>query len=170
MAIRVELTGVEKMAKVSDQMLRAKDVLRRNVEQASNDMGNLVVANIRKNYLGGPRPHKLDQDTGRLTTSIKFRLDKGAKHVSIIYGTDVPYARIHEFGGEIKVTKRMRGRFWHLFREKGELKYKYMALTRKNKFVMKKRSFLRPGLEDKIPWFKTKLERIMEQAVTFGEQ
>ena len=46
----------------------------------------------------------------------------------------LPYARIQDRGGKIKVTKRMRGKFWVLYRKTRSKKYKYMAISKKKTF------------------------------------
>lgn len=52
-------------------------------------------------------------DTGQLRRSISSRVTEN----SVIFYTDLPYAEIHNEGGEIKVTKRMKGYFWHKYYE-----------------------------------------------------
>lgn len=52
-------------------------------------------------------------DTGQLRRSISSRVTEN----SVIFYTDLPYAAIHNDGGEIKVTKRMKGYFWHKYHE-----------------------------------------------------
>lgn len=52
-------------------------------------------------------------DTGQLRRSISSRVTEN----SVIFYTDLPYAAIHNDGGEIKVTKRMKGYFWHKYYE-----------------------------------------------------
>lgn len=52
-------------------------------------------------------------DTGQLRRSISSRVTEN----SIVFYTDLPYAAIHNDGGEIKVTKRMKGYFWHKYYE-----------------------------------------------------
>lgn len=51
--------------------------------------------------------------SGRLRKSITSRIE-GDK---VIFETTQPYANIHNEGGTIAVTKRMKGYFWHLYRE-----------------------------------------------------
>ena len=51
--------------------------------------------------------------SGRLRKSITSRIEGD----TIIYETTLPYASIHNEGGEITVTRRMKGYFWHLYRE-----------------------------------------------------
>lgn len=52
-------------------------------------------------------------DTGALRRSIGSRTTEN----SITFYTDLPYAAIHNDGGEIKVTKRMKRYFWHKYHE-----------------------------------------------------
>lgn len=52
-------------------------------------------------------------DTGDLRRSIKSRSDAS----SITFYSDSPYAAIHNEGGEIRVTARMKRFFWHKYYE-----------------------------------------------------
>lgn len=52
-------------------------------------------------------------DTGQLRRSITSR----TTDTSITFYTDLPYASIHNDGGEIKVTARMKRFFWHKYYE-----------------------------------------------------
>lgn len=52
-------------------------------------------------------------DSGRLRGSICSRMTED----SITFYTTLPYAAIHNEGGEIKVTRRMKGYFWHRYYE-----------------------------------------------------
>ena len=52
-------------------------------------------------------------DTGQLRRSIKSKTTEN----SVIFYTDLPYAEIHNEGGEIIVTKKMKGFFWHKYYE-----------------------------------------------------
>lgn len=52
-------------------------------------------------------------DSGRLRASISSRTTDN----SIIFYTNEPYAEIHNDGGEIKVTGRMKRFFWHKYYE-----------------------------------------------------
>jgi len=50
-------------------------------------------------------------DTGTLRRSVRSEM----KETSIRFYTDLPYAEIHNEGGEIVVTKRMKSYFWHKY-------------------------------------------------------
>ena len=52
-------------------------------------------------------------DTGQLRRSIKRRTTEN----SIIFYTEMPYAEIHNDGGEIVVTQKMKRYFWHKYYE-----------------------------------------------------
>jgi phage gpG-like protein len=50
-------------------------------------------------------------DTGNLRKSIRSRTTEN----SIVFYTDLPYAAIHNNGGDIKVTKKMKRYFWYRY-------------------------------------------------------
>lgn len=52
-------------------------------------------------------------DSGALRRSISSRSDE----TSITFMSSLPYASIHNNGGEIKVTRRMKSYFWHKYYE-----------------------------------------------------
>ncbi len=60
----------------------------------------------------------------------------------IVFGSDVEYAEIHNNGGIIPITKRSRGWFWIMYKKTGNIKWKYLALTKANHFKMPKRQFI----------------------------
>ena len=52
-------------------------------------------------------------DTGKLRQSIRSQ----STDTSIRFFSDLPYAGIHNEGGEIKVTRKMKAFFWHKYYE-----------------------------------------------------
>ena len=62
-------------------------------------------------------PHRDDKplllDTGNLRRSI--RAEKTPN--SIVFTSNAPYAAIHNHGGEITVTRKMKAYFWHKYKE-----------------------------------------------------
>jgi phage gpG-like protein len=50
-------------------------------------------------------------DTGQLRRSVKSRISGS----SIVFQSDLPYASIHNDGGEIKVTEKMKKYFWYRY-------------------------------------------------------
>lgn len=72
----------------------------------------------------------LMQRTGGLRGSIRSRKRK----MELVYSSSKPYARIHNEGGEITVTRRMKGYFWHKLKEtQGKYQYKKDGEKRNNK-------------------------------------
>ena len=74
-------------------------------------------------------------DTGRLRRSIRVLY---RSHSKIIIGTDVPYARINNEGGEINVTQNVKT---HSRKRNGRT-HKVKAHTRKMNYTMPKRQFI----------------------------
>jgi phage gpG-like protein len=66
------------------------------------------------------------------------------------YGVDeqiIKYAAIHEYGGTITITKKMRGFFWYKYAETGDEMWRSMALTKKTVITIPKRSYIEKGFE-----------------------
>ncbi len=102
--------------------------------------------------------------TGRLRRSIRVT-QKGKGFV--IVGTDVPYARAHNEGGEIKqtvnITAKMRKFFWARFYDTGDTMWKHLALKRtpiKRTINMPERKFM--GLSE---FLERRLEKNMEHEI-----
>jgi len=92
-------------------------------------------------------------DTGKALLNFSSHLVKSIRVVSVsdkivIIGTYVPYAQIHNEGGETHptVTEKMRKFAWYMTKKdaKNADKWKALALTKKNKLTVKikKRQFL----------------------------
>lgn len=90
-------------------------------------------------------PHKLLGQSLALRASVKVT-QADMKRVVVRAGEGLPYAAIHNEGGTISVTitDRMRRYFWYLFKKTGEEKYKWMALTKKERLTIRipKRQFI----------------------------
>lgn len=96
-------------------------------------------------------------DTGRLRQSVRSRSDA----TSITFFSDLPYASIHNAGGEIKVTARMKRYFWHRYYEaRGSFGYRRdgsMRQTKKNQQLgaeaefWKSMALMKVGKTIKIP-------------------
>lgn len=77
--------------------------------------------------------------TGRLRRSITMK----ATERSITFSSDTPYAGIHNEGGEIEVTKKMKGYFWYMYGQTGYEPYKAMAMKRVgSKITIPQRQFI----------------------------
>lgn len=66
-----------------------------------------------------------------------------------IYGTEVPYAAIHELtGARPRKTPKSRRFFWAMFYKTNELMWKAMALSKKERFEIPARPYLVPAMQD----------------------
>jgi phage gpG-like protein len=100
----------------------------------------------------------LIKQSGRLATAVrggagsKNRVEVSGRTINFIIEIFVPYAAIHEFGGEIRipVTVKMRQFFWAMWYDTQDEKWKFMALTKKTVFIVKmpKRAYIQPALDD----------------------
>lgn len=92
--------------------------------------------------------------SGDLRKSIKSRSDES----SITFYSDLAYAGIHNEGGEIKVTARMKRFFWHKYYETKDEFWKAMALMKVGKTIkIPRRQFL--GM---APEVETEVRKIIE--------
>lgn len=64
----------------------------------------------------------------------------------VIYLILVAYGALHEFGGLVRVTARMRRFFWARYYDTGLEKYKRMAITRKRRFRFRERAPVAKGI------------------------
>lgn len=134
MATEIRIIGTEKLKLAGDHYVRAKDTLRQMISKASDKFAVETQATIVDKYLSGPRPEKLGRVTGRLASSIKFLIDEAADSVTIRFGSDVPYAAIHEFGGDAGPGHKVH---------------------------IRERAYLRPGIADNLPKFQSDIEEIL---------
>lgn len=90
---------------------------------------------------------KLMVATNYLHDSIE-KADQGATHITI--GSYAQYAEIHNEGGiiNIPITPKSRKFFWMMYKKTGVEKWKWMALTKKNKITVKmpQRQFMGPSV------------------------
>ena len=77
--------------------------------------------------------------SGRLRRSIATK----ATLNSIIFTSDTQYASIHNEGGTIEVTKKMKGYFWYMYGQTGYEPYKAMAMKKVgSKITIPQRQFI----------------------------
>jgi HK97 gp10 family phage protein len=90
----LEIKGLQRLAKKLDPVERDK-ALKLGMTHSGYLLQNWIV----RNRLSGPRPRILDRVTGRLANSITTSktIKEGTAYITKI-GTNVEYARIHEFG------------------------------------------------------------------------
>ncbi len=89
--------------------------------------------------------HKLLQQSFALKNSIKIT-KADFNTIEITAGEGINYGAIHNEGGTItvKVTPKMKKFFWAMFYKTGVEKWKFLALTKKENFMIKipKRQFI----------------------------
>lgn len=96
--------------------------------------------------------------SGDLRKSIRSRSDES----SITFYSDLAYAGIHNEGGEIKVTAKMKRFFWHKYYETKDEFWKAMALMKEGKTIkIPRRQFL--GM---APEVETEVRKIIEDNLT----
>jgi len=111
--------------------------------------------NVGPNNQAGPGT--LRRQTGRLARSlIGARQDRGSEEgifdlsptnsgVRLTFGSEVPYAAIHEYGGTQQVTGKQRRFFWAKAAETDADKWRAMALSETLNYP--ERPYLRPALD-----------------------
>lgn len=146
---------------LSDRFKHIKKELTQLVNDAPEIMGVIAVEFFKLNFEkegtvkngqinkwkgrinGTPRnDRKTLSDTNHLEDSIRYKVG-GSNWVSVGVDLDkVPYAQIHNEGGEIAITEKMRKYFWAQYYESADEFWKHMALTKKTAFVIPKREFM----------------------------
>ena len=131
----ISISGVQELANKLESATKEK------VIKDSLTSGALLVTGwVKKNRLTGPRPGFLGVLTGRLRSSIAAGpVDRTGNQYTVAIGTNVKYAKIHEFGGII----RPRNKPFLAWKGPGG---KYI-FTQKP-VVMPARPFFRPAIED----------------------
>lgn len=128
--------------------------------EIGNEIVNYSKDSIRRESWGTkqwPPPKERDGkmliDSGKLWNSIEIK-EVNDEMVSV--GSDVEYADIHNSGGKIKVTSKMKKYFWRKFNSTGNSRWKAMALS--NEIVIPQRQFL--GMNDEL---ESKIENIIKE-------
>lgn len=109
--IQVRIIGAERLSKLGAKAPGIKEGMRISLIQEMNQTAQRLILRAKQDYLSGPRPEILDVVTGRLRSSIYGRVRESGKTVTIAFGTDVPYAPIHEFGGRTRNGRMPRRPF-----------------------------------------------------------
>lgn len=92
---------------------------------------------------GTPRNNrKILSDTNNLEDSVTYEVQAGNRRVVVGVDEDkVPYARIHQEGGEIPMTPKRRAFFWAKYAETGNAFWKRLALA-KGPFIVPARPYM----------------------------
>ena len=101
MSYELKITGLDQLTKKLG-VLGAQEV----IEQPLYQGALLLQAWSQKNRLTGPRPKFLGVKTGRLRSSITVSRSIKRGEFKFFIGTNVEYARIHEYGGTIHRNPR----------------------------------------------------------------
>lgn len=150
-------------------VVKRLDEFKRRVEtglvHVVRDQAEDIKGHIKEGYLSGPRgSNKLGVRTGRLRSSITALVKENSDRISVAFGTDVPYARIHEQGGTIPprlITPKKAG---------GVLSF---MMGNRRVFVksvnhpggkIRQRPFLRPGVKDMLPGFRAGIAAFLQKA------
>lgn len=96
--------------------------------------------------------------TGRLRRSINVKITESATNVQGSVGTNVKYARVHEFGFDGIVTVRE-----HLSTSK--LGNRFSVRSHQRKMHVPERSFLRSALADMAPQIREEFEAALQRAL-----
>lgn len=128
----------------------------------------------RKSFFGSPWRRRiiggrgsLLVSSGRLRRSITHNV--GSKYIS--WSSDAPYAKIHNEGGEIEITAKMRGWFWYMYSVTKMPIYKALGCKKVgDKIHIPKRQFIgdhprvRQVIEqDTREWIEEQLQRIAKE-------
>lgn len=100
MPVTVLIRGLEKLARAAEEADRSRRLLNEAVKKESHDFMNRVIRTAKTDYLSGGGEDRLKVRTGRLRSSITGTVVEEGSDLVIQVGTDVPYAPIHEFGGQ----------------------------------------------------------------------
>ena len=148
------------------ETLRALDSQRGAYRRAIRDtilrLSMLMVGKVKDSKLSG---QVLNVRTGRLRRSINMKLEETPAEVAGYVGTNVVYARPHEFGltmdEQVKEHMRTATQAWGRM-----IKNPHATLVRAHvrHVTLPERSFLRSTLEEMQPQIKAELASAMENA------
>ena len=80
-------------------------------------------------------------ESGTLRRGIK-KIKVTLNRVVVGVSKFIKYAQIHNEGGKIPITPKMRRKFWAMYKESGNVFYKNMALTQKTHIDMPERRYI----------------------------
>ncbi|MDD4395679.1 MAG: phage virion morphogenesis protein [Bacteroidales bacterium] len=117
----------------------------------------------RGGFFGKKWPNRRDgkpshlNNTGTLRRSIKSTISGS----TLTFTSSTPYSAIHNEGGEIVVTPKMKRYFWAMYKETKQDRYKAMALMKVgSKIKIPQRQFI-----GDYPGINKTIERVAKRAV-----
>lgn len=87
------------------------------------------------------RSRKILRKRGTLKNAIR-KIKAERNKVVVGVGTDVKYAALQNYGGQITITPKMRRYFWAMYKQTGQEYYKGLALTKKKHLDIPARKFI----------------------------
>ena len=159
MDIKVEVTGAKELAERFENLPSAmRQVLFNAVKKEAFDLA----AYVKSDKLSG---QVLNRRTGRLSNSVNSAVVDIDRIVTGTVGTNVEYARIHEYGGIIWMIPRMQTMYHktvHGYLEGGLVKKSESNFATDHavagyKITMPERSFLRSALADRAGGIRERL-------------
>lgn len=142
--IRITVTGLEQVAGHVDAVApQLQDALRTTVTAETFELQRHVV----QDKLSGQVLHAR---SGTLRRSITATVEESAGRVTGLVGTNLVYARIHEFGGSVHVPALapVRARALHWVGPAGDV---FAVSTKAHTVTIPERSYLRSALADRRP-------------------
>lgn len=168
MTIEIKVEGAEGLQRAAAGFRKARQQIRDDIHALLLDFGNRSLATIKKDFMTGPRPQRLGVGTGRLRSSIRYRVMSEGDNMTLTFGTDVPYAAIHEYGGKTRPhVIRLKRKPFLAFIKDGQWVYTKKAVQHPGS-VIPARPYLRPGLEAGLPKLREKLLQTLAKAAVGG--
>ncbi len=190
--LEIDVDDKEMLAKFAQFHNKAAETIRKMMLRAMQFVGmaaverHMVRARIidySSGFTIGTKGDKLNIRMGRLSRSLidgfAFGTGLGGAQESIrkivvmgntyegLFGTSVPYAAIHEYGGEThpQVTAKSRAFFWAMYKQTQLPMWKGMALTKKSNFNINipARPYLHPAVDESKGTIEHLFERSMRE-------
>jgi phage gpG-like protein len=184
--LETHIEGMAKLEQAGIGLAAARDAVQGLLSKASTDFANRAVSTIKQDYLSGG-VDRLKVRTGRLRSSVRFLVAETSSEINITFGSDVPYAAIHEFGGKTPAhdirpkRKRMlrfispgftgevrRTKTGKLARRQADGAISFARVVHHPGSKVPARPFLTPGVGDELPAFQESMSALLERAALKG--
>jgi len=154
--VRLEVEGGEATAR----MLRAVSprVLTR-LDRTIVTLALRLTRQVKDQKLSG---QVLKNRTGRLRRSINYRMTSGGARIEATVGTNVEYARTHEYGGKVDVKEHLRMQVMAWGRP---MKTPRKVTVKKHEAQFPERSFLRSALREMSPVILAEIRKAVDEGV-----
>ena len=163
--MRVYIRGTDALFANAEKLAEVRKALPGQIGRAVSDFALSAIRTSKEKYLTGPRPEKLGVVTGRLRSSIRAKVEARPDRIVAKFGTDVPYAAIHEFGGTTPPRTILPRKAGVLSWVSGGKRF-FASKVNHPGGKVRARPFLRPAIEENIK----PLEGKILQLLNFYEQ